>query len=125
MLRDRLVCGINQASLQHRLLDKATLTLQKVLQIAQAFESAEKNSRQLQTSTGALLSIVHAVSRLVGSRTNFRDVECFSCGVKGHLARMCCRRERSRAGRVTQAYRLAESEQQEAEDGVLVEYSLF
>ena len=57
---------------------------------------------------------------------NFRDVECFSCGVKGHLAHMCRRRERSRAGGGAQAYRLAEeSERQEAEDGLLGEYSLF
>ena len=44
MLRDRLVCGINQASLQRRLLAEAELTFPKALEMAQAFESAEKNS---------------------------------------------------------------------------------
>ena len=42
MLRDRLVCGINDSRIQCRLLAEPSLTFKK--ELAQAFESAEKNA---------------------------------------------------------------------------------
>ncbi len=47
MLRDRLVCGINEGRLQRRLLAETTLSFSKVLSLAQAYESAEKNAHDL------------------------------------------------------------------------------
>lgn len=146
MLRDRLVCGINEACLQRRLLAKADLTFEKALTLATAWELAERNAKHLQPSIGDKDTIhalgqakyhSEAVRRHKGEcyhcggkhnaeSCNFRSTECFSCGKTGHLVRMCHRRERSRAGGGTQAHWLAEeSEPQTAEDEQLGEYSLF
>ena len=57
MLRDRLVCGINDSRLQRRLLTEPGLTFQKALELARAFESAEKNARDLQTVREAERSV--------------------------------------------------------------------
>ena len=43
MLRDRLVCGINDDQMQKRLLSEPKLTLEKATAIAQSMESAAKN----------------------------------------------------------------------------------
>ena len=47
MLRDRLVCGINDDRIQQRLLAEPILDFAKALQIALAMESAAKDSKQL------------------------------------------------------------------------------
>ena len=48
MLRDRLVCGINDGRIQRRLLSESELTYKKTFDIAQAVESAERNAHNLQ-----------------------------------------------------------------------------
>ena len=48
MLRDRLVCGVRDPQLQKRLLAERQLTFSKALELAQAFESAESSSRDIQ-----------------------------------------------------------------------------
>ena len=48
MLRDRLVCGIQDHRLQHRLLAETDLTFQKALDISQAIEAAERTARDIQ-----------------------------------------------------------------------------
>ena len=45
MLRDRLVCGINHAGIQKRLLAEKDLTFAKALNIAQALEADEKGPK--------------------------------------------------------------------------------
>ena len=45
MLRDRLVCGINDEAIQRRLLMEATLTLKKALEVAQGMEIASQNAK--------------------------------------------------------------------------------
>ena len=45
MLRDRLVCGIDNGPMQRRLLAEANLTLDKVVEIALAMESADCNAK--------------------------------------------------------------------------------
>ena len=47
MLRDRLVCGINDDRIQRRLLAEPTLDFAKALQISLAMESAAKDSKHL------------------------------------------------------------------------------
>lgn len=44
MLRDRLVCGINDDRIQRRLLSEINLTFESALSLAQAMESANKNA---------------------------------------------------------------------------------
>ena len=53
MLRDRLVCGVNHDTIQTRLLAEKELTFQKALDLSQAVEAAEKNSKLLQNSKPA------------------------------------------------------------------------
>ena len=52
MLRDRLVCGINDEHTQRRLLSEPTLTFKKALEVAQGLEMAAKNARTLQPKAG-------------------------------------------------------------------------
>ena len=47
MLRDRLVCGINNRGIQQRLLSECSLTFAKALDIAQAMEAAAKGIEDL------------------------------------------------------------------------------
>ena len=43
MLRDCLVCGVNEETIQRRLLAESGLTLKKTLEIAQGLEAAARN----------------------------------------------------------------------------------
>ena len=54
MLRDRLVCGINDERIQRRLLSEAELTFDKALSIATAVETANKNALDLKVSTATV-----------------------------------------------------------------------
>ncbi len=47
MLQDRLVCGINEGHLQRRLLAEPKLTFEKAFELAQAYESAERNAQKM------------------------------------------------------------------------------
>ena len=61
MLRDRLVCGLNDPIIQKRLLTEGNaLTLEKAVTLAQAMESAFKDSQDL--------SGVHPVHKITPSR---------------------------------------------------------
>ena len=59
MLRDRLVCGIQDQRTQRRLLAESDLTLQKAFEKALAIETAESNVKELQQPPTAE---VHAVN---------------------------------------------------------------
>ena len=48
MLRDRLVCGINDDRVQRRLLAETDLTFERAFKIAVAAEAACKNAKDLQ-----------------------------------------------------------------------------
>ena len=54
MLRDRLVCGINDEQIQRRLLAESTLDFKKAMKIATSMEIAVKNAKDLthQTASG-------------------------------------------------------------------------
>lgn len=47
MLRDRLVCGINDPRMQRRLLSESGLTFKKALELAQGMETAAKQTEEL------------------------------------------------------------------------------
>ncbi|KAI7796507.1 hypothetical protein IRJ41_023564, partial [Triplophysa rosa] len=56
MLRDRLVCGINEDRIQRRLLVETDLTFEKALKIAQAMETANKDAlHRMQRGTNLTL----------------------------------------------------------------------
>ena len=46
MLRDHLVCGINNHQTQRRLLSEPKLSYSQALQIAQAAETADRNAKE-------------------------------------------------------------------------------
>lgn len=72
MLRDRLVCGINDERMQRRLLAEPELTCRKAVQLAQAIESAEQNVRDLHKSSSRELHALLPVKRSQAPRRTAR-----------------------------------------------------
>ncbi|KAI6648345.1 hypothetical protein LOD99_12154 [Oopsacas minuta] len=58
MLRDRLVCGIEDGRIQRWLLSEPEIVFKKAFDIAQAMESAERNAQDLQTKKGEGIHMV-------------------------------------------------------------------
>ena len=50
MLRDRLVCGINDSAIQRRLLAEPKLTFKKALDLSRGLETAARNVEELKTA---------------------------------------------------------------------------
>ena len=112
MLRDHIVCGINDSVIQRRLLGEKELTFARAYEIAQFMESAAKNSTDMQSmiSNPSPTQPVHSVEKkeLVGdveyykcgghhfaSTCQFKNSDCNACGKKGHIARVCRSRGKS------------------------------
>ncbi|CAI5686860.1 unnamed protein product [Oreochromis niloticus] len=108
MLRDRLVCGINDDGMQRRLLGEPTLDFKKALEIAQAIETAANNTKDIRKANNNMHSTeVHHVSQSVRGKPRellecyrcggahfakdcvFKDSTCHNCKKKGHLAKKC------------------------------------
>ena len=73
ILRDHLVCRINDGKIQQRLLAKKELTLKRTWEIIQAIESADKYPDVGEATACA-----------------FKKAECYACRKKGHIAKVCC-----------------------------------
>ena len=107
-LRDRLVCGLRNHSIQRRLLSESNLSLQKAVEISTGMEAAELNSKTI--STSSVTEEVKQVSSSTSTSVNgpkkkpvcFRcggphlatschhqKAQCHKCGKIGHLARVC------------------------------------
>lgn len=72
ILRDCLLCGMNEVSTQRRLLSKSTLTFQKALEAVQGLEATEWNSQKIQDcgkhgATSALGSLAEDLHQLVAN----------------------------------------------------------
>ena len=92
MLRDRLVCGIANATIQRRLLAESKPTLKTALDLAQAMEAADKGVEDLQKKPPSE-SEVHALRtgrRRSGQKQPGNDPKepCHRCGGK-HSPREC------------------------------------
>ena len=112
MLRDRIVCGINDPRIQHRLLAERELTYKSAFELAQSMETADRNTNDLQTSAThseprSRQDDFHYTPRAAQSRPpnrftcyrcggnhkvpdcKHKEAICNSCGKIGHLAKVC------------------------------------
>ena len=116
MLRDRIVCGMRNESLQKRLLSDKNLTLGKVIEETQAAEMAEQNMQELKSTaemnyvkmgTGYKKKENHKSQKRQGEREEgyklcyrckgdhasrtckFKSAECYHCKKTGHIVKAC------------------------------------
>lgn len=89
MLRDRLVCGINDDRIQRRLLSEAELTFERALKIAQAMETANKDVKDLQTQRLGISVPNMRVNKVSGTQGEGHTRTCCRCGSIQHLANEC------------------------------------
>ena len=114
MIRDRLVCGINDDRIQRRLLSETALDFKKAFEIALSMETAEKNARELQSQRCAAGSLPRTRTGIFkvtpepcyrcgkpdhkSALCPFKSVHCHNCGKVGHLQRVC-RGDRTSGGK--------------------------
>ncbi len=81
MLRDRLVCGINDEQIQRRLLAESTLDFRKAMKISTSMETAIKNAKDLtnQTSSGNY-SLNRVGDEVQRDQKGTRTADCGKCG---------------------------------------------
>ena len=94
MLRDRLVCGVRNTSIQRKLLAETDFTLDKALSTARAMETAERNTRALRMSQPTEETDVHNVRnrRSNTAQPGGGGVDsgpCSRCGAKSHTPADC------------------------------------
>ena len=112
MLRDRIVCGTNDDTIQKRLLAEPKLTYAKALELAQGLETAAQNVKEIScketaspyTPTRNGQQEVYKVTPEgkaelscyrcgkaghVASKCPFQGTKCHKCGSTGHLQRFC------------------------------------
>ena len=99
MIRDRIVCGVNDHIIQRRLLQEPELTYKQSYDSTVAMETATKDIQDLRCSTS---SVQFVQEQKKGSQCyrcggknhtsnacRFRNAECRACGKRGHIARVC------------------------------------
>ena len=86
MLRDWILCGINDDTIQKRLLAEVNLTYTKALEFVQGLETAAAARRQL-----VRIHQPGNVQREAYKVTPERKAElsCYRCGKAGHVASKC------------------------------------
>ena len=105
MLRDRLVCGVNQEGIQRKHLKEKNLTYDKALEITLSTEAAAKGSKDINAASTMLIdpSINYTSGKKYTSektthQRNRQDrdstpakltVTCYQCGGQGHSAPEC------------------------------------
>ncbi len=72
MLRDRLICSINEPRIQRRLLGESNITFQRVLELALAMETADMDAKDLQGAGSRKGSAVPP--RLIGGKPRGGDL---------------------------------------------------
>ena len=90
MVRDRLVCGVNDICIQNCLFQESKLTYDKAFELAQSIKVAAKNAADLfkVSSTHNTTAVQHLHSRSPPSTTSRCYVSCYCCG-RNNLANVC------------------------------------
>ena len=101
LLRDRLVCGVNHEGITNRLLAEKKLTYDKAMELAQAIESAERDTKQLKAAQATSTPPVHYSStkrpdhkqkkgkeQSKSTKPQGSPIVCYRCG-GAHLATAC------------------------------------
>ncbi|XP_070379308.1 uncharacterized protein [Dermacentor albipictus] len=105
MLRDRIVCGLQDNSVHRQLLSKASLTRSEAEEIALAVEMAEENVKTLKNAPEEEgVHMLRNMYALPESRPpcfrcgktghdprtcRFRSAKCYRCQQRGHVRKMC------------------------------------
>ena len=76
MLRDRLVCDINDGGIQSRLLPEPDLTCKKSVDLTQAIEAAERNTQDLNGSKVGIEKLY--LVKDIAQRS--QNISCYRCG---------------------------------------------
>ena len=124
MIRDRIVCGINDDRTQRRLLSESTLDFKKAMEIAQGMEVAARNIIDLHAQnpsshTGSVNKFYNPNKKKHFKRPSdnsgqcfrcgenhdpstckFINAKCYSCSARGHISPMC--RDKNSQQRVSQ-----------------------
>ena len=88
ILRNRLICGINDDGMQRWLWGEATLSFKRALEIPQAMETAVNNTKDIQSvNRGVQPGDIHLVSKDKRGKP-LKSVECYRCG-GAHFANDC------------------------------------
>ena len=93
MLRDRLVCGINHAGIQRKLLSEGDLSFSEALAFAQAIETAEQDAKKLDSAVSQQPATVNFIPKSGKSPSSPQTPPtCYRCGGP-HLATHCRHKE--------------------------------
>ena len=105
VVRDRLVCGVNDIRIQNRLLqESSSLTYEKAFEISQSIELAAKDAaalhRQIPVPALPIQQLKARPKRFtftcyrcggnhLANSCSFQKAECRACGKIGHIAKVC------------------------------------
>ncbi|UYV77890.1 K02A2.6-like [Cordylochernes scorpioides] len=108
-LRDKFVCGLSDSRIQKKILSEGDVSLARVMEIALSMEAAEQNIKlfhagELDKSVDKLRIEMQRESKngkrkckhcgnLHRDSCRFKDVVCFKCRKKGHIAPVCRNQE--------------------------------
>ena len=120
-LRDRLVCGLRNESIQKRLLSERDLTFTRAIDIAVAMETAAKDASELQNQrrmeteihklgfgkTSSRMPINKNCHRCNGkhdpSECRFKEAICHNCSKRGHIRNACKSKPQSKKSTRTES----------------------
>ena len=87
LIRDRIVCGLNDAGMRERLLREKNMTLDKCVQLCRA---AELSRETIKAISGPMEEEVHALQGASRQRQADNTVDCKFCGRKHEKSKQKC-----------------------------------
>ena len=95
MLRDRIVCGINDDAMQKRLLSEPGLDYAKAVETAMNMETAAWSFKELKGKPEMYTNTTSTVHKMSLNSSQEQGVACkavptcFRCGIRGHIVSKC------------------------------------